>query len=143
MKLDDLLKMHANDLDALFKKSPAGPIPSGEAEGRAIFAPGTSLTGPLAEFVQYFVWKGKVFDPEHGVLRNDILPLGIKAIIADVYPGKSWFDEQDCIVLDYSKTSMVAHWIRDEIRLIEPRLYLGIVYWSHTKLIHFALQFPS
>ena len=84
-----------------------------------------------------------MFDPEHKVLRNNILPLGIKAIIADVDFGNSWFDQKECIVLDYSKTSLVAHWIRDEIRMIEPHLYLGIVYWSRTKLIHFALKFPG
>jgi hypothetical protein len=143
MRIDDLLKHSAAELDELFKKSPAGVIPSGEAEGRAIIAPGTPWSEPLAEFVQYFAWKGKVFDPEHGVLRNNILPLGIKAIIAKVYPGKSWLDEKECIVLDYSETSLVAHWIRDEIRAIEPNLYLGIVYWNKSKLIHFALRFPG
>ena len=143
MKLDDLLKMHAAELDALFKKSPPGKIPTGEAEGRAIIAPGTELSAPLAEFVQYFAWKGKVFDPAHGVLRNNILPFGVKAIIAKVYPGKSWFDEKECIILDYSETSLIAHWIRDEIREIAPNMYLGIVYWSKTKLIHFALQFSG
>ena len=58
MELNDLLKMHANELDELFKRSPAGTIPSGEAEGRAIIAPGTAISEPLAEFIQYFAWKG-------------------------------------------------------------------------------------
>jgi hypothetical protein len=141
--LDDLLKMPAAELDELFRNSPAGEIPNGEAEGRAIIASGTNISEPLAEFVQYFAWKGKVFDPAHGVLRNNITPFGIKAILAKVYAGKSWFDDKECIVLDYSDTSLVAHWIRDEIRLIGPNLYLGIVYWSKTKLIHFALKFPD
>ena len=45
-------------------------------------------------------------------------------------------------MLDYSKTSLVAEHIRDEIRQIGPGIYLGIVYWDKNKTIHFALQFP-
>ena len=41
----------------------------------------------------------------------------------------------------YSETSLVAHRIRDEIRLIAPRQYLGVVYWDKKRLINFALQF--
>ena len=44
-------------------------------------------------------------------------------------------------MLDYSKTSLLAHRIRDEIRNIGPRLYMGPVFWDKTRLIHFALQF--
>jgi hypothetical protein len=65
-----------------------------------------------------------VFDAKAGVLRNHILPLGLKAIIARVYKGPSWLDDKECIVLDYSETSLVASHMRDEIRLIEPGLYL-------------------
>ena len=46
-------------------------------------------------------------------------------------------------MLDYSKTSLVAKWIRDEIREVSPGIYLGIVYWGKKKLIHFALKFPA
>ena len=31
-------------------------------------------------------------------------------------------------MLDYSKTSLIAHWIRDEIREVSPGIYLGLVY---------------
>jgi len=44
-------------------------------------------------------------------------------------------------VLDYSDTSILAQWIRDEIREIEPGLYLGKVYWNKSRLIDFALKF--
>jgi hypothetical protein len=62
-------------------------------------------------------------------------------VIAKVYNGDSWLDGRECIVLDYSDTSLVAHWIRDEIREIGPGTYLGKVYWSKQRLIDFALQF--
>ena len=44
-------------------------------------------------------------------------------------------------MLDYSETSLVAEWIRDEIRLISPNFYLGVVYAGHDRLIDFSLQF--
>ena len=67
--------------------------------------------------------------------------MGLNAIVATVYKGPSWFDNKECIVLDYSETSLVARRIRDEIRAISPKFYLGRVYWDKTPLIHFALEF--
>ena len=139
----DFLKMSGPQLDDIFHQSPAGPIPDGEARGTAIIAPGTAISDEIAGFVHLFTWKGKVFDREKGELRNRILPLGHKAIVAKVYPDTSWFDGRECIALDYSKTSLIAQRIRDEIREVSPRLYLGLVFWGKKKLIHFALQFPA
>ena len=136
-----LLKMTNDQLDQLFSASPAGEIPDGSAKGTAIIAAGTQFTAEIAELVTLFVWKGKTFDSKRGVLRNRILPLGLNAIVATVYKAPSWFDNKECIVLDYSETSLVAQWIRDEIRLIAPNFYLGRVYWEKKPLIHFALQF--
>src|SRR5579872_3675713 len=135
--------MSQGQLDDLFKSNPAGAVPNGEAKGTAIIAPGTVFSPEIAEFISVFTWKGKTFDGPHGVLSNRILPLGLNAIIAEVYKDKSWFDGNECIVLDYSKTSMVAHWIRDEIRQIEPNFYLGVVYWGKSRLIDFCLEFPT
>src|SRR4051794_36170537 len=120
----DLLKMTQQELDDLFKGSPAGVIPDGEAKGTAIIAPGTTFSAEIAEFINMFAWKGKTFDGKRGVLSNRITLLGLNAIIAEVYKDTSWLDGRECIVLDYSKTSLVAHWIRDEIRQIGPNIYL-------------------
>jgi hypothetical protein len=138
-----LLEMSNSDLDSLFSNSPAGDIPDGPAKGTAIIASGTHYSPEIAEFISLFVWRGKSFDPQKGVLRNRILPIGLNAIIAKVYKGASWLDQKECVVLDYSETSMVAHWIRDEIRLIGPGFYLGRVYWASKPLIHFCLQFGA
>lgn len=140
---DEFLAMSGDQLDEIFRNSPAGEIPRGEGRGVAIVAPGTNISDDIARFVNLFTWKGKVFDPETGTLRNKILPLGHRAIVAKVYKDKSWFDEKECIALDYSETSLLAKWIRDEIREVTPGIYLGIVFWGKTKLIHFALEFPS
>jgi len=116
-----LLTMTQPELDALFSNSPVGDT--------------------IAKFVSLFAWQGKVFDAKKGLLKNRILPFGLNAIIAKVYKGPSWLDGKECIVLDYSDTSIVAQWIRDEIRQIEPGLYLGKVYWEKSRLIDFALKF--
>jgi len=139
----EMLKMSQVELDDLFTKSLAGEIPKGEARGTAIVAPGTTYTQNIADFVNHFSWQGKVFDPSKGVLRNKILFFGLNAIIAKVYKGDSWIDGKECIVLDYSDTSLLAHWIRDEIRNVEPGIYLGKVYWDKKRLIDFALEFPQ
>jgi hypothetical protein len=137
-----LLKMSQAELDALFTASLAGPIPEGQADGTAIIAPGTTYSPQIATFVNHFAWQGKVFDPNSGTLRNRIGPFGLNAIVARVYKAPSWLDGKECIVLDYSETSTVAHWVRDEIRLIQqPGLYLGKVFWDKSRLIDFALQF--
>lgn len=138
-----LLAMSNEQLDALFRRSHAGSIPNGEGVGTAIIRPGSSISDDIARFIHRFTWKGKVFDAAKGELRNKILPLGHKAIVAKVYKDKSWLDQKECIVLDYSKTSIVAHWVRDEIREIAPGMYLGVVYWGKKELIHFALEFPA
>jgi hypothetical protein len=136
-----LFTLSQAELDALFTNSPVGEIPDGEADGTAIVAPGTNFSPAIASFISHFAWQGKVFDAKKGVLKNRILPFGLNAIIAKVYKGPSWLDKKECIVLDYSDTSVIAQWIRDEIRQIEPKLYLGKVYWEKKRLIDFALKF--
>jgi hypothetical protein len=143
MELDALFKMTQEQLDELFLKSKAGPIPNGPATGTAIIAPGTKFTPAVASAVNLFAWQGKNFDAKAGVLKNKISVLGLNAIVAQVYKGPSWLDKKECIILDYSKTSIVAQWIRDEIRQIAPGMYLGKVYGGKKRLIDFVLQFPA
>jgi hypothetical protein len=142
LDVSQLLKMSQAELDALFTANEPGPIPEGQANGTAIIAPGTVFSTDIASFISHFAWQGKVFDPKSGTLKNRIGPFGLNAILAKVYKAPSWLDGKECIVLDYSDTSLVAHWIRDEIRLVQSTgLYLGKVYWDKTRLIDFALQF--
>lgn len=136
-----LLAMNQAQLDDLFRESPPGDIPNGSAQGTAIIAPGTRYSESIADIINHFGWQGKVFDAQKGVLKNKVLAFGFEAIIARVYKDKSWLDGLDCIVLDYAETSLVAHWVRDEIRLIGPSFYLGKVYWGKRRLIDFCLQF--
>ena len=138
-----LLSMTQKELDDLFSSSPAGDIPNGQAEGTAIIAPGTVFSKEIASLINIFAWQGKTFDEAHGTLTNRISAFGVNAIVAQVYKAASWFDNKECVVLDYSKTSIAAKHVRDEIREIGPGMYLGLVYWDKTRTIHFALQFPT
>lgn len=134
-------RMSADQVDQLFRGGEVGQIPDGEANGTAIFWPGSPAEPLVEKLVQGLAWQGKVVNARTRDLKNKILPLGIKAIEADVYTGKSWFDGSECIVLDYSKRSLLARFVRDEIRRVAPGLYLGLVYLGHTRLIYFTLQF--
>ena len=143
LTVPNLMKMSQKELDELYKNSPAGDIPDGDCEGTVIVAPGTVLTPIKAKLMHLIGWQGKVFDKKNGRLVNKILPQGRHAIVADVYKDKSWYDGKECIAIDYSKTSLVAKWIRDEIRLIGPRTYLGVVFMGKKKTIDFVLVFPQ
>ena len=136
-----LLEMSPDELATLFRRSNAGEIPVGKMHGTLLVAPGTQIVGPAMRFARLLVWQGKVFDPVQGDLRNLILPFGVKAVRAKVYKDASWFDEQETIVLDYSKTSFVAKKIRDEIREVSPGVYLGLVFWERDKIALCALKF--
>ena len=135
-----LVHMSPDELDELFRVSPPGPIPNGKTDGTAIAFAGTEFTEIAAKLGHLLAWRGKVFDAEKGVLLNRITPLDVRAVRARVYPGDSWFDQKPCIVLDYSETSLLAHYVRDEIREVAEGLYLGLVFWKRTRVIYFTLQ---
>jgi len=149
MTFTDLKGKTQAELDDLFRRCPAGPIPQGNAVGEAIVCPGTFWSRLIARFVHALAWQGKVFtlnpDGNGATLENKITVVGVRAIVARVYHTPSWIDNKECIVLDYSKTSFLARKIRDEIRLVDPaeKLYLGKVWWGKTRLVDFALKFPA
>jgi hypothetical protein len=137
--ISQLLRMSAEELEALFASSPPGPIPHGDAKGTAILDPGGDNARGMADAAAT-LWQGKVFNAATKTLRNRITPFGIAAIEADVYEGPSLFDAKPCIVIDYSKRSEVAQDIRDEIRLIAPKTYLGRIYKKGAYIGWFALE---
>ena len=128
------------ELDEIYSSAGPGEIPSGDTQGTAILA-GSMFSNMAAGSARILAWQGKVFDAARGYLKNRITIFGIEAIMAKVYKGESWLDGKECIVLDYSDTSLIASRIRDEIRLIGPGFYLGKVYWDKDRLIDFCLKF--
>jgi hypothetical protein len=138
-----LAEMSPDELDALFRSAAAGTIPVGRTKGAVLLAPGTKVAWPAKRLVYWLVWRGKVFNPERGDLLNLILPFGVKSVRAKVYKDASWFDQQETIVLDYSKTSRIAQKIRDEIREVSPGVYLGLVFWGRDRILYFTLTSKS
>lgn len=138
---EDLMNMTAAELDELFRVSPPGDIPNGKAKGTAIIAPGTDISPVLAKIIEVFAWQGKTFDASSDTLVNRITFLGISAIEATIYVAPSLFDGKDCIALDYSANPGIVGEVRDEIRLISPQLYLGLVYVKEKQTIYFVLDF--
>jgi hypothetical protein len=129
------------ELARLFSAGRAGEIPNGRGRGTVLLGTG-SLTARAAARLSYaLAWRGKVVNARTARLRNILTPLQIQAIQAVIYKQDSWYDDAPCIVLDYSKTSLVARMIRDEIREIAPGVFLGIVFWGHRHVLDFSLDF--
>jgi hypothetical protein len=127
-------------LDTLFRQSPAGPIPDGDTRGTVLAWPGTWLAKPLAFLVYLIAWKGKVLSHREALLRNKITPLGLHLIKARLSFDDSWVDQRQCILIDYSNTSFVARMVRDEIRLVGPGLYLGVVWLWRRRVGWFTIR---
>jgi hypothetical protein len=123
-----LRRMKNRELDSLFRSSPAGGLPHGRLPGTGLLLPGTPACGPLARLVNMLIWQGKETEASGRSLKNLIGPLRIRSIRALLSHDRSWVDGEICVLIDYSTTSRVAHMVRDEIRLVSPNLYLGVVW---------------
>ncbi len=137
------LKKSREELDEIYRNASPGEIPRGDTRGTAILT-GSLFSRMVAAFARLFAWQGKVFDlycpdGKAGILVNKITPFSLTFIIAKVYRDKSWLDGKETIVIDYSSTSFFAKVIRDEIREIEPGVYLGKVWWGEKRILDFAL----
>jgi len=142
-RVEKWLRMDRDALDRVYCEASAGSIPEGDTRGTAIVA-GAFLARLYARFARLFAWQGKVFDlfgpgRECGVLVNKISPFSLTFIVAKVYRDASWMDGKETIVIDYASTSFFARRIRDEIREVEPGVYLGKVWWGRTRILDFAL----
>lgn len=138
--INALFKLSTDELDTLYAASPRGEMPDGFGRGKAIVAPGTVLTPPLAFLAG--LWRGKVFKAKEGTLHNKG-PFGVKIAKAKIYYGESWFDSKPAVIIDYQETSSTFSWIRDEIRPVAPGIYLGRAYnrSNRSLLLYFALDF--
>jgi len=137
-----LVGVTMSQLGELFRSAKPGPIPHGQGKGTVLLLGTGGLPARLAAAVTYaLLWRGKVVNARKGRLLNLMSALSIPAIAAAVYEQNSWFDGKPCIVLDYSKTSIVAHLVRDEIREIAPGVYLGLVFLGRRHVLDFTLDF--
>ena len=143
-KIKKWLALSRDELDQVYREAEAGAIPSGDTRGTAIIA-GSLLAKGYAAFARLFGWQGKIFDMfaadcDKGLLINKITPFSLSFVVAKVYRDASWMDGKETIVIDYSATSFFAKKIRDEIREVEPGIYLGKVWFGKTRILDFALK---
>lgn len=136
-----LLATPGRGLDRLFRAHPTRVLPVGRGEGTVLLATGTRVASPLATLFRRVAWKGKVVDRERGALVNLLTPRAVPAVRALVAPGPSLVDGRPCVVIDYSRTSLLARWVRDEIREVEPGLWLGLAFVRGRRVARFALRF--
>jgi hypothetical protein len=135
-----LLLLRRAELDELFAGAEAGPMPDGEYRGTLILQLDAVPLRGLSAMAGRMAWRGKVFDALARRVINQVLPFGVRAVTADVRRGPSRLDGRECIVLDYSRTSLIARSVRDELRLLRPGLYLGHAYWHGLRVADFALE---
>lgn len=82
--ISQLLKMSSSKLNEIYKAAKPGPIPDGDAKGTPIIAPDTPFNADIAEFINLFLWQGKVFDAKDKILVNKKTTFGICAMIAEI-----------------------------------------------------------
>ena len=138
-----LVPLTRDELARLFGSGRAGEVPAGHGRGTVLLGAGGAASRLAAAACYAIAWRGKVVNARQGRLKNILTPLNIAAIAAAVYKQDSWVDGAPCIVLDYSKTSLVARMIRDEIREIAPGVFLGVVFWGRRHILDFALDFTQ
>lgn len=138
------LSKSREELDAIFSAcTSSGAMPTGDMRGTAILA-GSPFSKVVATIARLFAWQGKVFDifasdGTAGVLINKVTIFSLSFVVAKVYRGTSWLDGKPVIVIDYSTTSFFFKRVRDEIREIEPNVYLGKVWLGKKRVLDFAL----
>jgi hypothetical protein len=140
--IDEMRAMRQSELNDVYLAAEAGPLPSGDSAGTAVFFAGTVID-PAVQYLASFIWQGKVFDSDEPFLMNKVL--GFKAIKAKVFYGESLLDGEESVIIDYKDTSLLFGPVRDEIRIVAPNVYLGRAYlrtWVGSyNVVNFILNF--
>ena len=139
--LDQLLQMSPGQIEAIYRQGTAVGLPEGRIRGTAIVSPGTRRTRVLSRGAR-LMWQGKVVEPGQTSAVNRFF--GMPLVRGQLYSGPSWLDGRPSLILDYAQTSLVYADNRDEIRLVAPGLYLGLMYDRTTAppglAMYFALE---
>ena len=109
------------DYDALFRAAEAGPAPAGVTRGTVLAVEGRLPRVKAA--LQGALWKGKVFHGD-GTFTNRWLG-GIRAGTAATAEEPSWADGRPALAVHYPPSAPVFGTTRDELRQIEPGVWLG------------------
>jgi hypothetical protein len=84
-----LLALGRAELDALFARSEAGPVPDGEYRGTLIAPLSPVRLRGAGALAGGHAWRGKVFDAGAGRVVNRVLPFGLRAVTAEVLRGQA------------------------------------------------------
>ncbi len=133
----DIEKLSRAEVVRLFHAAPAPPYNEMNGEFKAGMAGGGILGPPSRLYVAFMFgpgrWEGKAFSPKSGFGYNifkssrDGKELVKRARKMRIYIGGSQYDGRDSFHLDYSPfNSGLLHSMRDEIRKINDRLYIGM-----------------
>jgi hypothetical protein len=123
--VNQLLRMSEPELLQLYRRGCVGPTPVGTVRGQPVVRPGTRL-GPTLSRGARVIWQGKTFDPCDSSIVNKFF--GLRMIRGAVSLGPSWLDGGPALIIDYSQTSHLYRNYRDEIRMVAPGVYLGLMY---------------
>ena len=140
-ELDALLHQPCSDLERLYNDARAprlGDV-AGDLHGRMLAWPSLATRPNVASAIRMFAgskafpWRGKSFDP-----KGEISGEGINRVISDrwrlfrfeTFIGPSKAGDFDALQLDYDLPTNppVIRSIKDEIRELEPGLWLGQAY---------------
>jgi hypothetical protein len=154
MKLQDLKNLKSEELDKLFIEGVAPPQDELQGFFAGIALPQTTKTflprafEKFAIFVGDKIWKGKVFMKIDSEIRgaNILTDFKIPAFPFKVEESISFLDGKPCFVLNYRvfPNPFPVVFIRDEVRKIGERLYLGVMFFYPVVLkipsIYFGLE---
>jgi hypothetical protein len=166
-------------VDQIYARLTAGSIPNGFYDVRVFrrvggvrFEDYTNIAGPggqgldlllrtpMLETILPLVWRGKVFESAHRIVRTQLFGFKVlpRLFPAKVYCGQSLLDgRRESIILDYTFSEtlpgyhsmidrfMGHQWlqVRDEVRMVRPGLYLGRVYMGRIFVFNVILYQPD
>lgn len=156
--VDDLLDLDAPTLAALYRDAGVPRLSDvrGDLRGRMLAWP--AVNGMAAQVFRaaasgdQFPWRGKSFSPVDEHSGN-----GINRVVSDrwkvfrftTFVGPSRAGDFDAVQLDYdhAENPFFIRAIKDEIRELEPGLYLGQAYLHtasrDTLVLYFGLELPT
>jgi hypothetical protein len=152
LTLDGLLDLGCDALRALYEgaRVPRLTDVRGDLRGRMLAWP--AMRPPIRTAVRAFAgsrvfpWRGKSFSPmgeDRGEGINRVVSDRFRLYRFETYVGRSRAGDFDCVQLNYDlpENPFFIRPIKDEIREIAPKLYLGQAYLQLKEKAHLVLYF--
>jgi hypothetical protein len=152
LTLDALLGLDCDALRALYDGARVPRITDvrGDLRGRMLAWP--ALKPPVSRWVRAFAgsrvfpWRGKSFSPkgeDRGEGMNRVVRDRFRLYRFETFVDRSRAGDFDCVQLDYDlpENPFFIRAIKDEIREIAPKLYLGQAYLQRKDKTHLVLYF--